>query len=158
MIFVRLSVRPCANTSNLASTRALNDSIISFKVWDELAIWAPYELFGPAAVTKKLKKNWPNNFRQKIAAFSGKTLKNCWTWNAHNFTSRTPFRLIYFLKLGKIVRRTQICNLFWKIWPPNATEIKTNCVVVHRKNPEKLQILKPQYLDLPDSVSDDFFF
>jgi hypothetical protein len=27
-----------------------------------------------------------------------------------------------------------------------------------QKNPEKLQILKPQYLDLPDSVLDDFFF
>jgi hypothetical protein len=60
--------------------------------------------------------------------------------------------------LGEIVRRTQICNLFWQIRPSNATEIKTNRAAVRRKNPEKLQILKPQYLDLPDSVLDDFFF
>jgi hypothetical protein len=60
--------------------------------------------------------------------------------------------------LGEIVRRTQICNLFGQIRPPNATEIKTNRAAVRRKNPEKLQILKPQYLDLPDSVLDDFFF
>jgi hypothetical protein len=60
--------------------------------------------------------------------------------------------------LGEIVRRTQICNLFGQIWPPNATEIKTNHAAVCRKNPEKLQILKPQYLDLPDSVLDDLFF
>jgi hypothetical protein len=56
------------------------------------------------------------------------------------------------------VRGTQICNFFEKIRPPAATEIKTNRVVIRRKNPEKLQILKLQYLDLPDSVSDDFFF
>jgi hypothetical protein len=53
---------------------------------------------------------------------------------------------------------TQICNLLEKIQPPTATEIKTNRVAVRGKNPEKLQILKLQYLDLPDSVSDDFFF
>jgi hypothetical protein len=62
------------------------------------------------------------------------------------------------LKLGEIVRRTHICNLFGQIRPPNATEIKTNRAAVRRKNPENLQILKPQYLDLPDSVLDDFFF
>jgi hypothetical protein len=56
------------------------------------------------------------------------------------------------------MRGTQICNLFGNIQPPNATEIKTNRAAVRRKNPEKLQILKPQYLDLPDSVSVDFFF
>ena len=57
------------------------------------------------------------------------------------------------------MRRTQICNLFGQIRPPNATEIKINNDVVRRKKtPEKLQILKPQYLDLPDSVSDDLFF
>jgi hypothetical protein len=60
--------------------------------------------------------------------------------------------------LGEIVRGTQICNLFEKIRPPAATEIKTNHAAVHGKNPENLQILKLQYLDLPDSVSDDFFF
>jgi hypothetical protein len=60
--------------------------------------------------------------------------------------------------LGEIVRRTQIYNLFGQIRPPNATEIKTNRATVRRKNPEKLQILKPQYLDLSDSVLDDFFF
>jgi hypothetical protein len=66
--------------------------------------------------------------------------------------------MIFFLKLGEIVRGTQICNLFGNIRPPNATEIETNRAAVRRKNPEKLQILKPQYLDLPDSVSVDFFF
>jgi hypothetical protein len=66
--------------------------------------------------------------------------------------------MIFFLKLGEIVRGTQIYNLFGNIQPPNATKIKTNRAAVRRKNPEKLQILKPQYLDLPDSVSDDFFF
>jgi hypothetical protein len=60
--------------------------------------------------------------------------------------------------LGEIVRGTQICNFLGKIWPPTATKIKTNRAAVRRKNPEKLQILKPQYLDLPDSVLDDFFF
>jgi hypothetical protein len=60
--------------------------------------------------------------------------------------------------LGEIVRGTQICNLFGKIRPPTATEIKKNRAVVRGKNPEKLQILKLQYLDFPDSVSDDFFF
>jgi hypothetical protein len=60
--------------------------------------------------------------------------------------------------LGEIVRGTQICNLFGQIWPPNSTEIKINRAAVHGKNPENLQILKPQYLDLPDSVLDDFFF
>jgi hypothetical protein len=66
--------------------------------------------------------------------------------------------MICFLKLGEIVRGTQICNLFGKIRPPNATEIKTNRAIVRRKNPENLQILKPQYLDLSDSISVDFFF
>jgi hypothetical protein len=56
------------------------------------------------------------------------------------------------------VRGTQICNLFGKIRPPTSTEIKKNRAVVRGKNPEKLQILKLQYLDFPDSVSDDFFF
>jgi hypothetical protein len=60
--------------------------------------------------------------------------------------------------LGEIVRRTQICNLFGQIRLSNATEIKINHAVVRRKNPEKLQILKPQYLDLPDSILDDFVF
>jgi hypothetical protein len=35
---------------------------------------------------------------------------------------------------------------------------KKNRAAVRGKNPEKLQILKLQYLDFPDSVSDDFFF
>ena len=48
--------------------------------------------------------------------------------------------------------------MFEKIHPPVATEIKTNHAAVCRKNREKLQILKPQYPDLPDSVSVDFFF
>jgi hypothetical protein len=56
------------------------------------------------------------------------------------------------------VRGTHIGNVLGKIRPPTATKIKKNRVVVHRKNPENLQILKPQYLDLPDSVSDDLFF
>ena len=60
--------------------------------------------------------------------------------------------------MGEIVRGTQIYNLFGQIRPPNATEIKINRATVRRKNPEKLQILKPQYLDLLDFVSDDFFF
>jgi hypothetical protein len=60
--------------------------------------------------------------------------------------------------LGEIVRGTQICNFFEKIQPPTATEIKTNRVAVRGKIPQKLQILKLQYLDFPDSVSDDFFF
>jgi hypothetical protein len=60
--------------------------------------------------------------------------------------------------LGEIVRGTQICNFLGKIRPPTATKIKTNRDAVRRKNPENLQILKPQYLDLPDSVLDDFFF
>jgi hypothetical protein len=62
----------------------------------------------------------------------------------------------FFLKLGEIVRGTQICNLFGKIRPLAATKKKN--VVVHGKNPEKLQILKLQYLDFLDSVSDDLFF
>jgi hypothetical protein len=62
------------------------------------------------------------------------------------------------LKLGEIVRGTQICNLFEKIQPPFATKIKTNRASIHGKNLEKLQILKLQYLDLSDSISDDFFF
>jgi hypothetical protein len=56
------------------------------------------------------------------------------------------------------VRGTQIYNLFEKIRPPAATETKTNRVAVRGKNPEKLQILKLQYLHLPDSVLDDFVF
>jgi hypothetical protein len=56
------------------------------------------------------------------------------------------------------VRENQIYNLFEKIWPPAVTKIKTNRAAVHGKNPEKLQILKLQYLDLMDSVSDDLFF
>jgi hypothetical protein len=60
--------------------------------------------------------------------------------------------------LGEIVRGTQIYNFLGKIRPPTATKIKANRSAVCRKNPENLQILKPQYLDLPDSVSDDFFF
>jgi hypothetical protein len=60
--------------------------------------------------------------------------------------------------LGEIVRGSQICNFLEKIRPPAATEIKTNRAAVRGKNPENLQILKLQYLDLPDSVSDDFFF
>jgi hypothetical protein len=35
---------------------------------------------------------------------------------------------------------------------------KKNLVTVRGKNPENLQILKLQYLDFPDSVSDNFFF
>jgi hypothetical protein len=67
------------------------------------------------------------------------------------------------LKLGEIVRGTQICNLFGQIRPPATTEkikikINKNSVVVRGKNPEKLQILKLQYLDFLDSISDDFFF
>jgi hypothetical protein len=60
--------------------------------------------------------------------------------------------------LGEIVRGTQICNLFGQIQPPDATEIKKIIAAVRGKNPENLQILKLQYLDFPDSVSDDFFF
>jgi hypothetical protein len=60
--------------------------------------------------------------------------------------------------LGEIVRGTQICNLFGQIQPPDATEIKKILAAVRGKNPENLQILKLQYLDFPDSVSDDFFF
>ena len=56
------------------------------------------------------------------------------------------------------MRGTQICNFLGKIQPPIATKIKTNHAAVRRKNPEKLQILKPQYLDLLDSVLDDLFF
>jgi hypothetical protein len=36
--------------------------------------------------------------------------------------------------------------------------MKTNRIAVHGKNPEKLKILKLQYLDLPDSVLDYFVF
>jgi hypothetical protein len=35
---------------------------------------------------------------------------------------------------------------------------KKKCAAIHKKTPKKLQILKLQYLDFPDSVSDDFFF
>jgi hypothetical protein len=56
------------------------------------------------------------------------------------------------------VRGTQICNFFEKIFPPDTKKIKTNRASVREKNPEKMQILKLQYLDLPNSVSDDFFF
>jgi hypothetical protein len=56
------------------------------------------------------------------------------------------------------VRGTQICNLFGQIRPPDATKIKKILAAVRGKNPENLQILKLQYLDFPDSVSDDFFF
>jgi hypothetical protein len=60
--------------------------------------------------------------------------------------------------LGEIVIGTQICNLFGKNRPPTSIEIKKNHVVVCKKNPENLQILKLQYLDFPDSVLDDLFF
>ena len=92
--------------------------------------------------SRKNSKNRPKKFRQKIAAFSGKTLKNCWTWNAYNFTSRTPFWLIFFLKLGEIVRGTQICNLFEKIRPPTASKMKTNRASVRRKKPWKFADFK----------------
>jgi hypothetical protein len=60
--------------------------------------------------------------------------------------------------LGEIVRGTQICNFFEKIQPPTATEIKTNRAVVRGKNPEKLQILKLQYLDFRTPFRTIFFF
>jgi hypothetical protein len=67
--------------------------------------------------------------------------------------------MIFFLKLGEIVRGTQICNFFGKIQASICYINKKKIVrIVHGKNPEKLQILKLQYLDFPDSVSDDFFF
>jgi hypothetical protein len=56
------------------------------------------------------------------------------------------------------VRGTQICNLFGQIRPPDATKIKINLVVVRGKNSKNLQILKLQYLEFSDFVSDDFFF
>ena len=45
------------------------------------------------------------------------------------------------------MRGTQISNLFGQIWPLDATKIKNFS-----------QILKLQYLDFLDSVSDEFFF
>jgi hypothetical protein len=48
--------------------------------------------------------------------------------------------------------------LFGKIRPPIAKNIKKNCIIVCGKKPKKLQILKLQYLDFPDSFLDDFFF
>jgi hypothetical protein len=62
------------------------------------------------------------------------------------------------VKLGEIVRGTQVFNLFGQIRPPAATNIKTNHPIVCGKNLEKLQILKLQYLDFPNSFSGDFFF
>jgi hypothetical protein len=58
----------------------------------------------------------------------------------------------------EIVRGTQISNLFGKIRPPDAIEIKKILATVRGKNPENLHILKLQYLDFPDSISNDFFF
>jgi hypothetical protein len=62
------------------------------------------------------------------------------------------------LKLGEIVRGTQICNLFGQIMPPDATKIKKNLAAIHETNPENLQILKLQYIDFPDFLLNDFFF
>jgi hypothetical protein len=65
---------------------------------------------------------------------------------------------MFFLKLGELVRGDHICNLFGQIWPLATTEIKKNCAVIRGKNLEELHILKLQYLDFPDSFSDDLFF
>jgi hypothetical protein len=73
------------------------------------------------------------------------------------------------LKLGEIVRGNQICNFLGKIQPPTATKIKLKKKLKKKnkkkiaspsaeKNPENVQILKLQYLDFPESVSNDFFF
>jgi hypothetical protein len=46
--------------------------------------------------------------------------------------------MIFFFKLGEIVRETQICNLFDKIQPQYSIKIKTNNTAVRGKNPEKI--------------------
>jgi hypothetical protein len=58
------------------------------------------------------------------------------------------------------VRGTHICNLFRQIRPRASTKRKKKKIASPsaEKNPKNLEILKLQYLDFPDFVSDDLFF
>ena len=66
-------------------------------------------------VMKNIQINFGWNF-ENCTTVSGKMLKFCWFWNDHNFSFRTPFRTIYFLKLDIFPRRIQISNFFLQMF------------------------------------------
>ena len=65
-------------------------------------------------VMNNIQINFGWNFENHTVV-SGKTLKFCWFWNDHNFSSQTLFWMICFLKLDIFPRGIQISNLFMQI-------------------------------------------